>query len=173
MTDSNASAAIQLLKLSGFDPIITTASPHNADLLKTTGATHVLDRKLSSDALYAEINKIAFRPIKTIYDAAGTPETQNLGYELLAPGGVLACVRPEQLPAEKLVLEKKAFWMMGSVHHPQNHKFGAGLYAKLSSLLEEGAALRVCLGVSVGLDRVGQGVSGVKLVVHPQPEHTD
>lgn len=139
MTVYNGSAAIQLLKLSGFNPIVTTASPHNADLLKAVGATHVLDRKLPSEALSTEIKKITDKPFKTIYDAAGTPETQSLGYELLAPGGVLACVRPEPIPAEKMVPEKKAFWMMGNVYHPQNRTFGARLYSKLSSLLEEGA----------------------------------
>ena len=138
MTVYDGSTAIQLLKLSGFNPIITTTSAHNADLLNTVGATHVLDRKLSPEALSAAIKKITYRSLKTIYDAAGTPQTQSLGYELLAPGGVLARVRPEPIPAEKLVPEKKAFWMMGNVYHPQNHTFGARLYSKLPSLLEEG-----------------------------------
>ena len=51
------STVIQLSKLSGFNPIITTASLHNTDALKEIGATHVLDRNLPSDALFAEIKR--------------------------------------------------------------------------------------------------------------------
>ena len=38
--------AIQLAKLSGVSPIIITASLKSAELLKSYGATHVLDRSL-------------------------------------------------------------------------------------------------------------------------------
>jgi len=66
--------------------MIATASLSNASFLKSLGATHVLDRRLSrdSDALHAEIWEITPEPFKTIYDAAGTTETQNLGYDFLA-----------------------------------------------------------------------------------------
>ena len=102
-------AAIQLLKLSGFDPIITTASLKNADFLKTIGATHVLDRLLSPGVLYAEIRKITPGPLKTIYDAVGVADTQNVGYDLLAPGGTLATVRHVTIPKDRQVPEKVAF----------------------------------------------------------------
>ena len=137
------SLAIQLLKLSGFSPIITTASPRNNDFLKTVGATHVLDRNLAPDALHAEIRKITDKPFKTIYDAAGAPATQTLGYDLLAAGGILATVQQDAIKPEKKVPEKKAFFMWGDVNVRQNRKFGAGLYAKLTGLLEDGA-LKVC-----------------------------
>ena len=141
------SPAIELLKLSGFSPIITTASPRNADfLLHTVGATHVLDRNLSPDALQAEIRKITDKPITTIYDAAGTPETQVLGYDLLASGGTLASVQPQPIPPEKVVPDKKAFFMFGDLGLPQNRKLGASLYSKLTELLAEGA-LKVRCGL--------------------------
>ena len=41
---SSYDAVIQLAKLSGFSPIITTASLKNTDFLKSLGATHVIDR---------------------------------------------------------------------------------------------------------------------------------
>ena len=132
--------AIELLRLSGFNPIITTASPRNTDyLLKTVGATHVLDRNLSPDALQAEIRKIMEKPIKTVYDAVGTPETQTLGYDLLAPGGVLAYVQPQPISPEKLVPDKKAFFVFGDLSIPRNRKLGVSLYSYLTELLATGA----------------------------------
>ncbi|KAF8510033.1 hypothetical protein JB92DRAFT_2728841 [Gautieria morchelliformis] len=38
--------AIQLARLSGFSPIVVTASLHNSDLAKSLGATHLIDRKM-------------------------------------------------------------------------------------------------------------------------------
>ena len=136
--------AIQLLRLSGFSPLITTASPRNIDSLKSLGATHVLDRNLSTEALHAEIKKIADKPITTIYDAVGSPETQNLGYDLLGPGGVLAAVQPDSIKPEKKVSEKNSFFMMGDLNCPPNRKLGASLYSKLTELLAE-EALKVRL----------------------------
>ena len=118
----------------------------NAAFLKTVGATHVLDRNLSQDTLQAEIRKITDKPITTIYDAAGTPETQVLGYDLLASGGTLASVQPSPIPPEKLVPDKKAFFMFGDLGLPQNRKLGASLYSKLTELLAEGA-LKVRFGL--------------------------
>ncbi|EPS95978.1 hypothetical protein FOMPIDRAFT_1032607 [Fomitopsis schrenkii] len=167
---------IQLLKLSGFGPIITTASLRNADFLKTAGATYVLDRNLSPETLHAEIRKITDKPFTTIYDAAGTPETRGLGYDLLASGGVIASVQPQPIPPEKLVPDKKAFFMFGDLTLPQNLKLGASLYSKLTALLAEGALKPTPVEVVPGgleaipaaLERLRKGVSCVKLVVHPQ-----
>lgn len=151
--DLNCSPAIQLLKLSGFGPIITTASLHNTDLLKAVGATHVLNRYLSPEVLFAEIRKITNKHFTTIYDAAGAPETQNLGYDLLAPGGTLAAVQPDAVKPEKKVAEKKVFFMWGDVNAPQNRKLGASLYSRLTELLAEGA-LKVCVYISDLLSHV-------------------
>ncbi|KAH9924379.1 chaperonin 10-like protein [Fomitopsis serialis] len=167
---------IQLLKLSGFSPIIATASLSNASFLKSLGATHVLDRRLSPAALQAEIRKITPEPFKTIFDAAGAEETQNLGYDLLAPGGVLASVQHDLVAPEKKVPEKTNFFMFGDVHIPQNRKLGASLYSKLTELLAEGALKPVPVevvpggleGIPAGVEKVGKGVSCVKLVAHPQ-----
>ncbi|KZT64347.1 GroES-like protein [Daedalea quercina L-15889] len=167
---------IELLKLSGFDPIITTASLSNAEFLKTLGATYVLDRKLSPEALHAEIRKITQAPFKTIYDAAGASETQHLGYDLLAPGGILAAVQHDLIAPEKKVPEKKSFFMYGDVNVPQNRKLGSSLFSKLTGLLEEGALKPIPVevvpggleGIPVALEKLRKGVSCVKLVARPQ-----
>ncbi|KAG6372052.1 chaperonin 10-like protein [Boletus reticuloceps] len=54
--------AIQLAKLSGFSPIITTASLHNEDLLLSLGATHILDRKLPNAALIKRVRELVVAP---------------------------------------------------------------------------------------------------------------
>ena len=49
---------MQWARLSGFNPVITTASLHNTELLKSHGATHVIDRKLSQDAIVEQVHVI-------------------------------------------------------------------------------------------------------------------
>ncbi|KAH9924837.1 chaperonin 10-like protein [Fomitopsis serialis] len=169
-------AAIQLLKLSGFNPLITTASLSNAEYLKQLGATHVLDRKLPSEELYKEIRKIASKPLTTVFDAAGFPETQNLGYDLLASGGTMAAVRPDAVNPDKKVDDKKSFFMYADVTLPQNRKLGASLFGKLTELLETGdlkpnhveVAPGGLEGIIPALEKLKNGVSCVKLVAHPQ-----
>ena len=145
--------AIQLLKLSGFSPIITTASLKHTDFLKTRGATHVVDRNLSADALTAEIRKITQEPVKVIYDAVASDETQNVAYDILAPGGALAHVKRDAIKPEKKMPEKKAFFVYGDVNIPPHRKLGASLYLKLTALLEDGA-LKVCTLLALGLTRL-------------------
>lgn len=85
--------------------------------MRTLGATHILDRNLTPEALQEEIRKITDQPFQTIFDAAGVPETQLLGYDLLASGGTLAAVRPDAIAPEK-VSEKKSIFMWGDVNTP-------------------------------------------------------
>lgn len=136
---SDKRIAIQLLKLSGFGPIVTTASPRHTEFLKTRGATHVVDRNLPAEALKAEIFEITQKPLKIIYDAVASDETQNVAYDILAPGGALAHVKRDAIKAEKKVPQKKAFFVYGDVNISLHRKLGASLYSKLTALLEEGA----------------------------------
>ena len=62
--------ALQLAKLSGFSPIITTASLKHVETLKSLGATHVIDRNVSGSALASEISVITQNaPIKYVVDS--------------------------------------------------------------------------------------------------------
>ena len=131
---------VQLARLAGFNPIITTASPHNADLLKAIGATHVIDRNLPPDAVLAEVKKAAGgAPIKTVYDTVSLADTQNIAYDALAPGGTLVIDLPSQIKEEKKVADKKVVNVFGSTNAPQNRKLGATLYAKLTEWLADGS----------------------------------
>lgn len=133
------STVIQLSKLSGFDPIITTASLYNADALKAIGATHVLDRNLPSDVLFAEIKRTVDDSIRVIYDSISQLDTQNVGYDVLAPGGALIVVRPSKIEEKKVTDDKRICEVFGDFNMPQHHRLGAGLFAQLPQWLHDGS----------------------------------
>ncbi|KAH9947614.1 chaperonin 10-like protein [Amylocystis lapponica] len=168
---------LQLARLSGFGPIIATASLHNATLLKSLGATHVLDRHLSADALRAEIAKITSAPVETVYDAVSFPDTQLAAHRVLAPGGTLAIVLDDVIPKEERSSDKTVVFTFGYVHTPLNRAWSIEFVNVLPGLLEEKAIVpnRVEIlpgglaGIQGGLDRLRKDeVSGKKLVVRPQ-----
>ena len=130
-----------MAKLAGFSPIIATASPRNAALLKSLGATHVLDRALPTDAALAELAKLtAGAPLEFAYDAISLADTQPLAYRALAPGGSLLLVLPNLVPAELKAPGdgKRVVSVFGNVHPPQNRKLGVEMYSRLTEWLEKG-----------------------------------
>ena len=131
-----------MAKLSEFSPIIAPASLRNEALLKSLGATHVLDRNLAPEAILAEISKITSgTPIEYVYDSISLADTQPVAYQALAPGGSLLLVLPDQIPAElKAVGDgKKVINVFGNVQPPQNRKIGVEMYKRLTGWLETGA----------------------------------
>ncbi len=126
---------IQFAKLSGFNPIITTASPRNADLLKSLGATHVIDR---SAPLAPAVKAITSEPLKYIHDAVSSKETQEAAYDILAPGGTLILVLPFAVDEAKIDHSKNAVFTFATAHDPGQKALGVSLYKNLSSLLESG-----------------------------------
>ncbi|THH08859.1 hypothetical protein EW145_g2417 [Phellinidium pouzarii] len=164
---------IQLAKLSGFSPIIATASQHNAELLKSVGATHVIDR--NADVL-AEATKIAGSPVKIVFDTVSAKDTQTQAWELLAPGGVLLLVLPQQIDTAKYP-NKTAIAINIDRNVPDGRPLVVSLYSKLTQLLADGSikpnrieALPDGLaGIPAGVERIARNeVSGFKLVAHPQ-----
>ncbi|KAF8972286.1 chaperonin 10-like protein [Flammula alnicola] len=167
---------IQLAKLSGFSPIITTASLKHTELLKSLGATAIFDRNLASSALASEITKIVdSRPIKLVYDAISLKDTQQLGLDLLAPGGQLAVVIP---PSVTPIEERSVVHVLGILRLPHNIALLETLYHdKLHGFVEQGIikpnGVEVLpnglAGIPEGLDRMEADlVSRSKLVAHPQ-----
>ena len=139
-----ACPVIQLARLSGFSPIITTASLHNEAALKELGATYVLDRSLPARTVLSEVKKITDDvPVKTVYDAVSYADTQNLGYDILAPGGTEVIDLPQEINGEKQSADKKVVVVFGNVNVPDNRRLGVNLYAKLTQWLGDGT-LRVC-----------------------------
>ncbi|KAI0628914.1 GroES-like protein [Trametes polyzona] len=169
--------AIQVAKASGFGPIIATASPRNTELLTSLGATHVIDRSLSDEAVLAELSRLTQgAPIEIAFDTVALPNTQALAYKALAPNGRLLLVLPEQIPAElkKDGDGRRAVFVQGLVHPPLNEKVGGELYRRLPEWLEKGVikpndyeVLPLGLaGIPEGLERLRNNqVSAKKLVV--------
>ncbi|KLO07406.1 GroES-like protein [Schizopora paradoxa] len=165
---------IQLLKLSGFSKIITTASLHNNDLLKSLGATYIVDRNAN---LAAEAKKLLEdEPVDLIYDTVGVKETQTQALELLAPGG-------QYLAAALIIVDKAEYpdkhfvQFVGGFRLPPYQALGKSLFSRLHDLLASGAIKpnnvevlpNGLAGIEAGLKRLENGeVSGKKLVVRPQ-----
>lgn len=129
--------AIQFARLSGFSPIITTASLRNTDLLKSLGATHVIDRNIPPSSFASEIASITTKPIPLVFDSIAQADTQQLGYDILAEEGHIIVVLQssiKQVPGST----KKVLGVFGSVQAPANRAIGRALAQNLPTLLEAG-----------------------------------
>ncbi|KAI0737842.1 GroES-like protein [Daedaleopsis nitida] len=178
--------AIQVAKLQGFSPILTTASPgKHAALLRSLGATHILDRALPPAALLAEIvQATGGAPLPYAYDAIANEETQNLAYDALAPGGALVGTAPRAAPILQSKVDrdagagaKKIARPFASYGQPGNKALGEEVYKRLTGWLRDGVIVpnRVEVvpgglnGIVEGCERIrGNKAGGIKLIVHPQ-----
>ena len=134
---TSTTSALQLAKLSGFSPIITTASLKHAEFLKSLGATHVIDRNISASSLASEVASITQNaPLKYAVDAISLADTQQAAYDLLAPGGQLAVVLPV---AAKTTEEKHIHFVIGLINYPSNVELLNTLFHdNIERLLKEG-----------------------------------
>lgn len=148
-TDPSVAIVIQLARLAGFAPIITTASLHNVKYLKSLGATHVLERTVDQGHLQAEIMRIAGGPLALVYDAISRDESFALSYGVTAPTGQLIIVSPGVFPADN---PKAVHLANGLFSSPVNKYVGASLRMHLKGLLEAGD---VKVSLYVGMSIVG------------------
>ncbi|ORY67813.1 putative zinc-binding dehydrogenase family oxidoreductase [Pseudomassariella vexata] len=89
---STGTLALQLLKLSGLNPI-TVCSPHNVQLVKSYGATAVFDYKQPS--CIQDIRKHTRNSLKYVLDCVSEPETMEFCYKCLArTGGKYTALEP-------------------------------------------------------------------------------
>jgi NADPH:quinone reductase-like Zn-dependent oxidoreductase len=128
--------AIQIARLSGFSPIITTASLCNSEHLSSLGATHVLDRRLSTAALKHAIAKITSIPITLAFDAVSLPDTQQAAHDILTAEGILIIVSGLNLENKSDDKEVRLVW--GSFHPPSNHEMGKRFMPVLTQWLADG-----------------------------------
>ena len=145
--------ALQLAKLSGFNPIITTASPQNDDYCRAAGATHVIDYRTTPYAsVPAAVKEIANGSVGIIFDAISTPESQRADWEILGPNGSLVLTLP---PAADIPVESKVNrWVVlvyGEVRSHGHSEFGKSMYAALPGLLADGLIKVRCLCMVRGL----------------------
>ena len=136
-----SSSAIQLLKASGFSPIITTASRRNDEYCKSAGATHVIDyHDVPYSELPAAVKEITSSPISVVYDAVSTPDAQKAVWQILAPKGKVAIVLPPAVgkPGEAGEDGKEVAWVFGSANVSKNYEFGKKMFAGITKLFESG-----------------------------------
>ncbi|KAI0753563.1 GroES-like protein [Daedaleopsis nitida] len=178
--------AIQIAKLQGFSPIITTSSLKHTDFLKTLGATHVLDRSLAPEAILAELPTLtAGKPLVYAYNAIDEDTLHHLAYDALAPGGALVVVDPQTSTLDAKIARdkeaglapKKIAKTFAAIGLPQNYAMGVELYKRLTEWLRTGVIVpnRIevlpggLAGIPEGCDRMRDNkVSGIKLIVRPQ-----
>ncbi|KAG1775967.1 chaperonin 10-like protein [Suillus placidus] len=170
------SYAIQLARLSGFSPIITTASPSHKEHLESLGATYVFNRDLPADELKTLVSNSTSGPIKYVYDAISLPETQQVGWSLLGEKGCMVLTLPASVKEEE-GKERTTIMTFGSPHADENKPLCRESWAILSKWLEAGTIKphryevlpNGLEGIIEGLERMKKGqVHGEKLVAHPQ-----
>jgi NADPH:quinone reductase-like Zn-dependent oxidoreductase len=110
---------------------VTTASLHNADYVKSLGATHVIDRHAD---VVAEAGKIFSTPPSVVFDAIS--EDQEAGWKILGPNGILILVLPPTVESKSGDTGKKYINTFGSVH--SNRDMGLRLFPKVTELLQSG-----------------------------------
>lgn len=128
---------IQFAKLSGFSPIITTASLQHDAYLKSLGATHTIDRHQPLSALPEAVRAITSVPVKLVYDTISEGETTNTLLDVLAPGGQVIVTLNPTLDQGKFA-GKELVHVFGNVHQPAQRETGVELYKHLTPLLVAG-----------------------------------
>ncbi|KAF5372165.1 hypothetical protein D9758_005050 [Tetrapyrgos nigripes] len=171
--------AIQLLRYLDFSPIIVYASKHNFDYLRNLGATELIDRnEVSPESLATAAKSRTLNAIDVVFDAVGSDETQQAGYDALLNGGkMVVTMFLSQIKGKSDGDGKKVLGVIGNVQREENREFGRTIARKLSNLVKEGIIVpnRYDVlpdglnGITEGLGRIKNNkVSGVKLVVYPQ-----
>lgn len=130
--------AIQLARLSGFSPIIATASPTNSGHLRSLGATHIIDRNTPLSDLSRSITDITTEPIRLIYAAVSPPDIQQAAYDLLAEDGTLIVVLNITIEDTKRVANKYIADIFGNPFLPDRRELSAELYKRLPALFDSG-----------------------------------
>lgn len=143
LTNTSLLLVIQLAKLSGFSPIITTSSLKHTERLKSLGANHVIDRYLPLPALKQAVMKITGSRIHMMYDCISTAETQEAAWSLLAPGGKLVVTQPSLISKDSYD-SRQVVPVDGSPQSDENWETGKRLWAHLERWVEEGH-IRVCI----------------------------
>jgi NADPH:quinone reductase-like Zn-dependent oxidoreductase len=129
--------AIQFARLSGYYPIVVTAPKHSEPYLISLGATHLID-KLSPQHLADAVLELTKEPLSIVFDAVSDSHTQNLAYDVLAPGGSLIVTAPPAIGSDKFRDDKQVCYVIASSHLPDVRPLATKLYDNLTTWLEKG-----------------------------------
>jgi len=172
-SSSVGSFAVQLLTHAGYK-VISTASSHNHDYVRSLGAVAVIDYK-DADVV-AQIKKAAGGPIKYAYDAISEHGSVEKSIEVVEEGGSIRLVLPPA-PAPEDVKKKVEVLATSVVFLLQNQDFARwAFHDYLEKALEKGHIVTQKIEVIPGwidgiqnlLDIHKKGVSAKKLVVSKQ-----
>ncbi|KAF8678719.1 GroES-like protein [Rhizoctonia solani] len=169
--------AIQLARIAGFSPIVTTASAQHNDFLKSLGATHVFGRDVDAKTIQSSFSM----PVALVLDAISTDSTQSFALDILttpslAPGAHLSIVLPladsvkEKNRGDKVTVHA----VYGVPHHFRDLSVQfwqtVGQWIKDEKLVPN--RVQVVKGglaaLPEAIDLSRKGVSGVKIIIHPQ-----
>lgn len=183
---ASGTLALQLLKLSGLNPI-TTCSPANFDLVKSYGAAETFDYR-SPDCI-KDIKAYTKNSLKYVLDCVSEPETMEFCYQCIGrSGGKLTTLEPPPKYLDSRARSVKVDWVLGPALHgkaigwpapmerpanPELREFAKKWFTTVQELLDQGRLKTHPIktmeggleGVIEGLDMlVKKQVSGQKLV---------
>jgi len=123
---------IQLAKLSGFKNIITTSSPHNFELVKSLGATHVFDYHDSDVA--KKIEQAAGGKLKLVFDAFGGSASGKFPNDIVADGGIVSSTLGGKDTPSRITTITTSYAKIFS----ELHQLGTEFYTYIEGLLASG-----------------------------------
>ncbi|KAF7317588.1 GroES-like protein [Mycena kentingensis (nom. inval.)] len=182
--------AIQLLKFIGFTRIVAYASSKHAHYLASLGATDIIAREdtalpaLPAHALFSQLGKIDVVFDGLFATAPGAASSLDIAHAIVNSAGQIVTVNPRTILSGEAgnvqIVRVFGYYVAAGGGTPDHAKFGEYIKENLPKLMEAGEIKpnRVEVlpggleGIVKGLDRwfiAGEGgVSGVKLVGHPQ-----
>ena len=87
------------------------------------------------------------RPIGIVFDAISLPETQHIGWSLLAQNGILVLTLPPSVK-ENEGKGRRAIQTLGTPHARENQELGRNSWAMVEEWLADGD-IQVCSAIPV------------------------
>jgi NADPH:quinone reductase-like Zn-dependent oxidoreductase len=112
---ASGTLALQLLKMSGLNPI-TTCSPSNFQLVKSYGAVEAFDYR--SAECIKDIKTYTRNSLKFVLDCVSEPETMDFCYQCVGrSGGKLTTLEPPPKYLNSRTKTVKVDWVLGPALH--------------------------------------------------------
>ncbi|KAF8704724.1 GroES-like protein, partial [Rhizoctonia solani] len=177
LTDPELDQGIQLARIAGFSPIVTTASAQHADFLRSLGATRVFDRNVDTKTVQSAFPT----PVSLVLDSISIAATQEFAFEVLTtpspvPDAHLVLMLP---PTDSLNEQNSGETIAVHTAYGSSHRFKdltMPFWRNIEQWIEDGKFVPNRVQVVKGglaalpeaIDLSRKGVSGVKVVIHPQ-----
>ncbi|GAB1526957.1 hypothetical protein RhiTH_010131 [Rhizoctonia solani] len=168
---------IQLARIAGFSPIVTTASAQHANFLRSLGATRVFDRNVDTTTVQSAFPT----PVSLVLDSISIAATQEFAFEVLITQSlvpdahIVLMLPPTNSLKEKISGEKVA------VHtaYGSSHRFKdltMPFWRNIEQWIKDGKFVPNRVQVVKGglaalpeaIDISRKGLSCVKIVIHSQ-----